>query len=431
MTLHAAVIGGGISGLASAVRIAGLGHRVTLYEGEPGLGGLGTTFPWRDVHLEKFYHCILPSDRALLRHVRELGLEPELLWRRTRMGFMYRRRVFPLNTAWDLLRFSPLTLPERVRMGLLGLRARARGKDPALDQVTAADWLRDMAGERAFDVLWKPLLSAKIGDPYESLPALWVSSRMAREKNTGPETKGCLAGGYRSLIGAFEQRLANTGATVRLGTRVDAIEREGDRMAVVLAGGARVTHDYVVATSPLVAFQKLTRSLGIDPAIATLQLDYQGVVSAVFLMREPLSPYYWMPFVDSTTTAQGVIEMSNLVPLERAHGLHVTYLVNYAHRSSPLFAIDDDELLRRYRVDLAALFPLAARSVVEAYVFRAPFVEPIWTLDYANRKPATSVIPGRLYLASTAQVYPNVNSWNSCCEVVDGMMPRLAEETAA
>src|SRR5262249_2634542 len=162
----------------------------------------------------------------LLRHVRELGLESDLVWRRTRMGFMHRRRIYPLNTAWDLLRFAPLTLVERVRMGLIGLRARARGMDPGLDRITAADWLRGMAGGRAFAIRGKPLLSAKIGDRYDSLPARWVSSRMQREKNTGPETKGCLTGGYRSLIDAFERRLVERGAVIRRSTAVEAIERD-------------------------------------------------------------------------------------------------------------------------------------------------------------------------------------------------------------
>jgi hypothetical protein len=64
-------------------------------------------------------------------------------------------------------------------------------------------------------------------------------------------------------------------------------------------------------------------------------------------------------------------------------------------------------------------------------VFRAPYVEPIWTTGYSQRRPPTSVLPGKLYLACTAQVYPRVNSWNSCCEVVDSMMVQIAEETAA
>ena len=69
--------------------------------------------------------------------------------------------------------------------------------------------------------------------------------------------------------------------------------------------------------------------------------------------------------------------------------------------------------------------------MVDQFLFRAPFVEPIWTVNYSRIRPPTAVIPGRLYLACTAQVYPRVNSWNSCCEVVEGMMPALAAETAA
>lgn len=426
MARTAAVIGGGISGLASAVRLSNLGVHVTLYEGEDYLGGLGTTFPFRDGHLERFYHCILPNDDALLAHVRELGLGDELLWRETHMGFMYRGRTYPMNTAVDLLRFSPLSIVERLRMGLMGLRARASGLDPGLDGVTAEHWIRGQVGDRAFEILWKPLLSAKIGDHYPALPALWLSSRMNREKNVKTEVKGCLKRGYRSLIDAFERRLLERGNEIRLGARVAAIESDGGHMAVAVEGGGRELHDLVVATSPLPRFQRMTRGLGLPESLAGLELDYQGVVSGVFLTRRPLTRYYWMPWVDSGATSQGAIEMSNLVPLERSHGLHVNYLVNYTHRDSELFRQPDEALLARYRADLERLYPEAAASVEEQYLFRAPFVEPIWTVGYAQRRPPTTVIPGRLYLACTAQVYPRVNSWNSCCDVVDDMIKELA-----
>ncbi len=431
MPQHAAIIGGGISGLASALRLTGLGHRVTLFEGEEGLGGLGTTFPYHGGHLERFYHCILPTDTALIGLIRELGLEPELLWRGTSMGFMYQRRIYPLNTPMDLLRFKPLTFVERLRMGLLGLRARMDSLRDDLDEVTAADWVRQMAGERAFEILWRPLLSAKIGDHYPALPALWLSSRMNRENKTSAEVKGCLIRGYRSLIDRLEARLREHGAVLRLGTRIQAIERDGEGMAVVLEDGRRERFDCVVSTSPLPRFQRMTRGLGLDPKIAELPLDYQGVVSAVFLMERPLTRYYWMPFVDSGTTAQGVIEMSNLVPLERSQGRYVTYLVNYTHRDSAFFRSPDQELLAGYRNDLMRLFPEAGGAVVDQFLFRAPFVEPIWTLGYRQVRPPTTILPGKLYLACTAQVYPHVNSWNSCCEVVEEMVARLAVEAPA
>lgn len=429
MTHHTAVIGGGISGLASACRIAGLGHKVTLYETEDFLGGLGTTFPYRNGYLERFYHCMLPTDQWLIAWLRELGLESELLWRRVGMGFMHKKRVYPMGTPMDLLRFSPLSITERLRLGMMGLRAKRNGASPVLDHIPVADWIRAQVGDRAFDILWKPLLQAKIGDGWAGIPALWLASRMSREKNSGPEVKGCLRRGYRSLIDAFERELRTRGVELKFKVKVRAIERDGERMALRFEDGGLATHDTVVATSPLLAFQRMTKGLGLPASIEKLPLDYQGVVSGVFLLERPLSPYYWMPIVDSGATAQGVVEMSNLVPLGRSKGLYVTYLMNYTHRDSELFKKSDEEMLGLYRADLENLFPNAGRTIVDQYLFRAPFVEPIWTLDYSRRRPPTSVIPGRLYLACTAQVYPDVNSWNSCCAVVERMMPGFAAET--
>jgi protoporphyrinogen oxidase len=431
MRKKVAIIGGGISGLASGFRVAQLGHEVTLIEGEDFLGGLGTTFPYRGGHLERFYHCILPEDDALIRLIHEVGLGHELLWRGTDMGFMYRRKVYPMNTPMDLLTFAPLSIVDRFRMGLMGIRARTHGLSPQLDDVPVAEWIKGQVGERAFQILWRPLLEAKIGDQYPGIPALWLSSRMAREKNTKREVKGCLTRGYRSLIDAFERSLRHRGAEIRLQTRVEAIERDGEGLALQLTGGTRESFDAVVATSPLIQFQRMTQSLGLDPQLANLKLDYQGVVCAVFLLEKPLSRFYWMPTVDSGATCQGIIEMSNLVPLERSQGRYVTYLINYTHRDSELYKKSDDEILALYRKDLADLFPDAGRTVVDEFLFRAPFVEPIWLLGYQKLCPPTSVLPGKLYLTCTAQVYPRVNSWNSCCEVVENMMKGFAAEVGA
>jgi protoporphyrinogen oxidase len=320
---------------------------------------------------------------------------------------------------------------DRLRLGLMAFRSRFGGLNPKLDRIAVADWIKGMIGERAFDILWKPMLQAKLGDSYPGIPALWLSSRMNREKNTKRETKGCLKRGYRSLIDAFADALRARGAEIRMGTRVNAIEEDGDRMALRLDPGGRETFDFVVSTSPLIHFRKMTESLPIPERMRNLELDYQGVVSGVFLLKKPLSPYYWMPIVDSGATCQGVIEMSNLVPLDRSEGLYVTYLVNYTHRSSALYAKPDAELLQGYRDDLAALFPDAGRTVVDQFLFRAPFVEPIWTLGYRDVCPPFSVLPGRLYMASTAQVYPQVNSWNSCCDIVERMMVQVKAETVS
>lgn len=427
-----AIIGGGISGLASAVRLSGLGHSVILFDSESALGGLGVSFPYGDNHLEKFYHCILPDDHGLIGLIEEVGLGDELLWRGTDMGFMYQRQVFSMNTAMDVLRFSPLSILDRLRLGAMGVRARFRSDHASLDEIAVDDWIRGQIGDRAFQILWRPLLEAKIGDSYPAIPALWLSSRLGREKSTKREVKGCLQRGYNSLVEAIEATLRSRGAEIHLQTRVAAIEYAGQRMRIRTEGGRAVEVDTVISTSPLMQFVGMTSSLDVPDSYRSISLDYQGVVSGVFLMREPLTRYYWMPIVDSGATCQGIIEMSNLVPLDRAGGLRVVYCVNYTHRTSELYARPDEELLAAYRRDLETLFPEVGDTIVDEFLFRAPFVEPIWPLGYRSRRPAPSVIPGRLYLANTSQVYPRVNSWNSCVEIVDEMIAAFqADATAA
>src|SRR4030095_8696006 len=184
LNIHAAVIGGGISGLASAFRLAERGATVTLFETDEALGGLGTTVDVRGGSLEKFYHCLLPSDDALLGMLKSLGLEPSIHWQRTGMGFMHRGRIYSLNTALDLLRFGPLPLWDRLGMGWMGLRAQSRTDFRELDEWAIADFLKEHAGERAYRVLWKPLLDAKLGDGHAGIPALWLISRIQREKSS-------------------------------------------------------------------------------------------------------------------------------------------------------------------------------------------------------------------------------------------------------
>jgi protoporphyrinogen oxidase len=235
--LDLAILGGGISGLATARRLLGRGHHVTLYEADERLGGLGGTFSHDGIELEKFYHCMLPTDGALLAHVAELGLGERMAWSPTDMGFRVKDTTYPLNTPLDLLRFAPLRWRDRLRLGLLAVQARLVGTQPALDDITAAEFVRKTVGEQAFELLWKPLLAAKIGDHYPALPALWLTSRLHREKNVGRERKGCLRGGYRALIEAFANDLAQRGAALHTKSPIAALARDGDGMRVELADG--------------------------------------------------------------------------------------------------------------------------------------------------------------------------------------------------
>ncbi|MFN9912498.1 MAG: FAD-dependent oxidoreductase, partial [Pirellulaceae bacterium] len=116
-TTHWAVVGGGMMGLAAALKLLQRGQRVTLLEAAPELGGLASAWQLGDVEWDKFYHVILLSDSRLRSLLSELELDQEIEWVQTKTGFYSDNRLYSLSSSLDFLRFPPLNLYQKFRLG--------------------------------------------------------------------------------------------------------------------------------------------------------------------------------------------------------------------------------------------------------------------------------------------------------------------------
>ncbi|GAA1274840.1 FAD-dependent oxidoreductase [Saccharothrix xinjiangensis] len=406
---HVVVVGGGICGLAAAHRLARSGARVTLLEGSDRLGGLGTFFPWRDRWVERFYHCVMPTDDHLLGLLDELGLRHSIRWERTRMGMVVSGRHHPFNTALDLLRFTPLSLVDRVRFGVVTLLLRRLGRRRDLDTTRTEDWLRGLYGDRVWELLLAPLFGAKFGERFGDVPALYLWQRLGREGAVS--VRGYPEGGYRAVIDALRASIEDNGGVVRLNAPVRRIG---------VAGGARLelpdevlTADRVISTLPLPQLRQVADD-DLAPRLPDVELPYQGVVNALFFLRRPLSGHYWTPVVRSGTDFDGLVQMTPLAGVGPYDGRHLVYAMRYTDRGSALFAEGDAAVAERWTAQLLALHPgLRREDVDDVRVFRAPFVEPVHPLGYLALRPPVVVAGTPLLLATTAHVYPDVTSWNS------------------
>lgn len=423
-----AVIGGGIAGLTAAYLLATAGRQVTLFEASDRFGGLGTYFTHEGATFDRFYHVIMPTDEHLLGLARQVGLGDDIYWADSTLGFLYDGRLHPLNAAVDLLRFGAVPFIDRVRLGFTAMWIGHVARPRRLDRITAAAWLRRLSGDRAFERLWKPLLQAKFGDAFDKIPALWYWSGFNRENGPEDNVKGYIRGGYRALALALIAGARNAGAVLLTNARVERValspaasdtrEPAGspDAGVTVRVDGRDHPFDQVVFCTPLPAVSHLAdpASLGRHLTDLPLDLDHQGVINIVVHLRRSVSPYYWIPVVGCGVPFRGIVETSRVLDEDDARGRHLVYLLNYVHRDSAEYARSDDELMSAYVDGLFALFPDLLRSeVLSTHIFRTPFVEPIWTVGYAGRVPPTELVPERVYLATTAQAYPNVTSWNS------------------
>lgn len=420
------VVGGGICGLATAHRLAREGMVVTLLEASDQLGGLGTFFTSQGRSVERFYHCVMPTDAALLALLDEVGLRESVGWRPTRMGMIVEGAHHPFNSALDLLRFRPLSLADRVRFGVVSLLLRRLGKGKDLDRLRTEDWLRGLYGDAVWETLLAPMFGAKFGAAFGDVPALYLWQRLGRESNES--VRGYPAGGYQSVIDALRASIEAHGGEVRTSAPVGRLEASPDRVLVTLPGGETIEADHAVSTVPLPALRGIADP-GLAPRLPDVRLPYQGVVNALFFLRKPLSGHYWAPVLRSGTDFDGVIEMTPLTGSERYGDRHLVYVMHYTDRESALYREDSDSIARRWTEQLLSLHKgLTADDVDEVRVFKAPFVEPVYPLGYLSQRPAVEVPGTRLMLATTAHVYPNVTSWNSSVELVNSVTDTLLRD---
>jgi protoporphyrinogen oxidase len=209
--LNIGVVGGGLTGLTAAYHLSRRGHRVLLFEREPYLGGQASTFVVEGTPLERYYHHIFTGDAEMIGLLEELGLSDSMEWLTSKVGIFYQGEIYDFVTPFDLLRFKPLGFWQRLRAGLVTLYLQRFGNWRELEDFTAQEWIRRYAGERAYEVIFQPLLRAKFGEYSDRVTMSWLYSKFkdrvgSRSKGLARELLGYMKGSFQPFIDALADR---------------------------------------------------------------------------------------------------------------------------------------------------------------------------------------------------------------------------------
>jgi protoporphyrinogen oxidase len=408
---HIGIVGGGITGLTSAFYLLRAGARVTVLESGPQLGGLATHFNFGDFSWDKFYHCILTSDSALLQLIDDVGLTEKLCWTETKTGFFVNAKLHSMSSALDFLRFPPLNLWQKMRLGLGILYAARIREGRALESTLASEWLVRVFGEENYRKMWGPMLKCKLGACREETSAAFIWTYIARyystrEKNTSQKERlGYVSGSYRTVFTKLIEEIKKMGGEIITSAPVSRIVANGsDGVAVTTAQGG-FSFDHVIATIPSRPFAEVAPQLSSDYVRNLTQVKYLGVLCFALLLKRQLSPYYVLNLTDEDLPFTGVIEMTNLVSRQETAGHHLVYLPKYTVPGDPLFESSEADLWQSFRKGLKKVFPDLQDSDIEAkYLFRERLVQPVPVLHYSDLVPAMQTnVPG-LVLANTTQI---------------------------
>jgi protoporphyrinogen oxidase len=428
-TSGTAILGGGALGLTLAYRLAAAGERVVVFEREPAAGGLAAGFRLggdSGAWLEKFYHHIFGTDTDLIALVGELGLGEKLYWARPNTSLLIAGQPHQLDGVLPVLRFSPLPMLDRLRLGFGVAMLKALPTPDALEGTTAARWLPRWMGRRAYKTVWEPQLRGKFGEYADQIAMPWMWARLHYRTTA----LGYLRGGFQQLYEALVTGIAAAGGDVRLGTEVRSVRGDaGTGFRVESSAGAE-TYSRVVSTLP----PRLTFRLAPDlPADFRARYDWGTAYGAhcliLALTRPLLHEVYWLSITDPAYPFLAAVEHTNYLPPADYGGRHLLYLGNYLPMDHPLLRASPEEALAQYLPYLAKLNPeFAPDWITERWGFAAPFAQPIVTADYkAHIPPHATPVPG-LFMANMFQVYPQDRGQNYSIRLANQLASRLGSE---
>ena len=424
--MRVGIIGGGAAGLGAAYELTLHGHTPEVFERAPVLGGQASTFNVGGTPLERGYHHLFRSDTAMTGLMDELGLGDRLRWIDSNVGYFHGERIWRFTTPFDLLRFRPLNMVDRVRLGLVTLYLQRRKEWHSLEQHTASEWTRRWAGERVYQVIFEPMLRGKFGTYFDQVSMAWLWNKFAlRTSSRGKGIRGAMKeqlgypmGSFGEIFDTLGKRIEQGGGQVHTKAAVERVVVEDGRavgLEVRLDGTEPQRYDYdaIIATVPSYILPQLVPPLPDGYLKRLTDVVYLAAVLVVLVLDRPLTPTYWMYVGDRSIPFLGVIEHTNLIPAEHYGGNHVVYLSNYLEKDDPLHRMSGEELFQHYLTHLKRLNPQFAPSWVREYHYhREEAAQPVVTRGYSARIPDHHTPIPRLYLANTTQIYPEDRGTN-------------------
>ena len=376
---NVAIIGGGITGLVAGYRLLQKGYKIIIFEKSDILGGLLGGFKINGVYLEKAYHHVFKTDREIISIIKELGLQNKLKWHESKTALYYEEKIYPFAGALDLLKFKPLSLIDKLRLGLTKIYLEKENNWQKFENVLAWEWMKKWCGDRAYEVVWEPLLKGKFSDRYKDISMAWMWARIHTRGNSsekGREYLGYMDGGFQLIIDELEERIKKLGGKIETGNEIlDFKELEKE-------------YDKIISTAPL------------------SNVDYLGAITMVFSSKQSLSPYYWHNINDIKSPFLAMIQHTNLIGTENYGGKNIYYLGTYLSQNHKYFTCKDGLIEKDFFGYLKKIFPeFSEKEIEEKFVFKFKYAQHIVGKNYREKIKNLNKTK-KIIQANFAQIYP-------------------------
>ena len=372
------VVGGGLAGMASALRLVRAGCEVALVERRPFLGGRAFSFrdPETGAVIDNGQHVLVGACHRLRAFLAAIGSPPDAFTRQRALSVpildgLGRRATLaaaplpaPFHLLPALLGYRHLGLRDRLRVAR-DARALAGASDRApLEDVSFGDWLESRGSSgAAIERFWEPLVTPALNVPAREanvpLTGFFLEHAFWRGRGEGavwlPRTGLSEAIGEPGLAA-----LKAAGVAVVLGERAQSVPvEEGRAIGVELSGGGTLSADAVVSA---LAPRELDGLLSGEAGSGYAAVGAAPIVNAYLWYDRPVADVAFAGTFGSPL--QWVFDRERLLGADRAGGHCLGISLSAADEWIDL---PKDAIAERLDAAVERVFPRRRGARLEAY----------------------------------------------------------------
>jgi|WetSurMetagenome_2_1015567.scaffolds.fasta_scaffold01836_3 protoporphyrinogen oxidase len=395
------IIGAGFTGLAAGLKLQKCGHQVTIFEKEALPGGLaiGFTDPKWQWTLEEHYHHCFSNDNKILDLAKEINFP--MLTKQPDTSVYVNDKFYKLDSPLDVLKFSELNLLQRLRMGLTIAFLKYNPLWKSLEKYKMSVTLPKLMGEKAYRLLWEPLINKKFGPFASDISLAWFWARVVKRTPSLVYPQG----GFLRLANSIVSEIRENGGKVILSNEVkEIISLKEDHKVKVDSQ----TFDKVIVTLPSFLFAQVTPQLPFEYKKKMLDLKELSVINLILRLKKPFfkDNTYWMNVCDMSYPLTGIVEHTNFMNKKYYNNESLVYLLNYLPQDHPYINMDKIELLKLYDPLLRTINAGYKSNIIDLYRFKAIYAQPVIYTNYSKIIPPFVTPLKNVYLANIQQVYP-------------------------
>ncbi len=433
MSKHVVILGGGLAGLSCGYELVQCGHRVTVLEREPHVGGMASSFieDGEEYWTQDFGpHRFHSQDANLIGHVRDiLGDNVVTAQRLSRIVLFNKFFDYPLVMK-NVLTSMPRWLLVKALLDYAWVRFLDSTKLRKYDDVSFESWTTRRFGRTLYKIFfgqytekaWKmspSQISADWASQRITLLSLWDTIKKTMAKPKKGETPRTLVtefiypkyGGIGELPRGYARRIEESGTGSRVLTNAPAVKIHRDGMHVTgIEYGKHerqvIEADEYVNTIPVTALAKCLAPKAPESVIkAADSLEYVAIVFVYLKLNRPqVSPDSWVYLPEKHLTVHRISEFKNFSPYCAPKDKTLICAEITCRRGDEIWRASKDKLIELAEKDLMSVGLIGKGEVLGATIRKIPFAYPVYDLEYKKHlQPVIEYVSGLTNLKTTGR----------------------------